>query len=66
MVADWVKVDSYAEFREQMNIHCATEAEKRIVKDERRKIMNRVSRKDFKPCQKIINHLTYVCLLESS
>ena len=47
MIPNWVKAKSHAEFKEQMNIHCATEAEKRIVKAARRKIMNRVSRKDF-------------------
>ena len=46
---DWVKTESYAEFEEQMNIHCTTEAEKQKAREQRlmlrRKIKNRVSRR---------------------
>ena len=44
MIPDWVKAESQAEFEEQMNIHCTTEAEKQKARDQRRLIKNRVSR----------------------
>ena len=41
-VPDWVKVMSFREFKQQLDIHCSTEDEKKHFKELRRRVRNRV------------------------
>ena len=41
-VPNWVRVDNFREFKQQLDIHCSTEDEKKLYKELRRRIKNRV------------------------